>query len=92
MAYDISDPKRLSKVHRFLKKYGIPVQYSVFVAQMTDRNLVKIINGMNSIINEKEDDVRIYPLPVSQDRHVLGKQMFPSDIMLLDGGMSLFLY
>ena len=30
IAYDIADPKRLVKVHRTLKRQGLPVQYSVF--------------------------------------------------------------
>ena len=27
IAYDIADPKRLSRVHRALKREGLPVQY-----------------------------------------------------------------
>jgi hypothetical protein len=30
VAYDISDPKRLSRVARVCKDYGIRVEYSVF--------------------------------------------------------------
>ena len=31
VAYDIASPRRLARVHRYLKRHAIPVQYSVFV-------------------------------------------------------------
>jgi CRISPR-associated endonuclease Cas2 len=30
VAYDIADPKRLQRVHRTMRGYGDPLQYSVF--------------------------------------------------------------
>ena len=33
VCYDISDKKRLGRVFRFLKKKGVPVQYSVFLVE-----------------------------------------------------------
>lgn len=31
VTYDIADPKRLGRLFRYLKKQGVPVQYSVFL-------------------------------------------------------------
>ncbi|MGH8997068.1 MAG: CRISPR-associated endonuclease Cas2 [Acidimicrobiales bacterium] len=35
VAYDIRDPKRLRAIHKILTSYGYPVQYSVFVCDLT---------------------------------------------------------
>ena len=91
IAYDIRNPKRLIRVHRFLRREGMPVQYSVFTAQLTQRKLDRVRDGLQSIIDERADDVRIYPLPSRLDASLLGRQMFPDDVMLLDGGINLII-
>ena len=35
MAYDVSDPKRLRKVHKTMSAWGEPLQYSVFSVRCT---------------------------------------------------------
>ncbi len=35
ISYDIADPKRLSRIHRMLKRLAMPLQYSVFYARMS---------------------------------------------------------
>jgi CRISPR-associated protein Cas2 len=90
IAYDIADPRRLGRVHRFLRQQGLPVQYSVFTAQLTERKLQRVLAGLASIIAPGADDVRCYPLPAKLDSTTLGLQMFPDDVMLLsDGGINL---
>jgi len=32
--YDIRDPRRLTRMRRVMKRYGYPVQYSVFVCDL----------------------------------------------------------
>lgn len=91
IAYDIRNPKRLIRVHRFLRREGMPVQYSVFTAQLTQRKLDRVRDGLQSIIDERADDVRIYPLPSRLHASLLGRQMFPDDVMLLDGGINLII-
>lgn len=42
VAYDVSDPKRLRKVHKAMKAWGKPVQYSVFRVRATGRELERM--------------------------------------------------
>ena len=91
IAYDIADPRRLGRVHRFLRKEGLPVQYSVFTAQLTGKKLKRLMAGLEKIIHSSGDDVRIYPLPARLEQHAMGLQMFPEDVLLLDGGINLLM-
>lgn len=89
VCYDITEPKRLARIHRFLREQGLPVQYSVFAAEMTARALDRVLDGLGSRIDPRTDDVRIYPLPSRLERIGLGVQYFPEDLMLLDNGVDL---
>ncbi len=63
VCYDIAEPGRLARVLRFMKGRGIHLQYSVFHCSLTWPELVKLKERLNALINHREDDVRIYPLP-----------------------------
>ncbi len=78
ICYDIGEPKRLLKIHRFLKKQAIPVQYSVFYAKLTKAQRSTLINALGTRINEVEDDIRIYPLPKNIEYTQLGKTIWPN--------------
>lgn len=91
VCYDIAEPKRLVRTHRFLKKMGLPLQYSVFTARLDDTRLRILLEGLSLCIDAREDDVRVYPLPSRLDRVCLGRQIFPAGVMLLDGGVDLIL-
>ncbi len=60
ICYDIRDSKRLQKVHKLACKYASPVQYSVFYAEMTEQTIESLITEMESRIDDRVDDVRIY--------------------------------
>jgi CRISPR-associated protein Cas2 len=89
VCYDIADPKRLGRVHRFLREHGIPVQYSVFTAQATAKQLARIIAGLMHRIDRRADDVRIYPLPSRPETVSLGLQLFPEGVLLMEKGQDL---
>jgi CRISPR-associated protein Cas2 len=72
VCYDIADERRLSRVYQFMKGRGLHLQYSVFYCRLTWNELVRIEESLCSIIDEKEDDVRIYPLPSGWKVVVLG--------------------
>ncbi len=63
VCYDIADPVRLSRVYNLMKGRGIHLQYSVFYCSLTWPQLTRLKEDLRHCINEKEDDVRIYPLP-----------------------------
>ena len=87
IAYDIADPKRLSRVHRILKKEGLPVQYSVFTVVRKRPSLLRLLENIESRIKLAEDDVRCYRLPENYESIGLGKQYFPRDVMLFTAGV-----
>ena len=62
IAYDICSSSRLKKVHQFLKKEGLAVQYSVFLVSLSSCGLRTLLAELKVLINEHEDDVRAYPI------------------------------
>ena len=89
ICYDIADPRRLGRVHRYLTTQATPLQYSVFVANLGRWDVEEILDEIDSIIDPAEDDVRIYPLPSSPRVESLGCSMFPDGTMLLEQGRDL---
>jgi CRISPR-associated protein Cas2 len=89
ISYDIADPKRLSRVHRRLKKSGLPLQYSVFTALLRKRQLLELLDALERLIDSCEDDLRCYPLPERIVVDLVGCQLFPEDVMLFAAGKSL---
>lgn len=86
ICYDIADPQRLSRVARFLCKHACRVQYSVFVIQITPARLNRLLEALEALIEPAEDDVRAYPLPRECEVALLGRQLFPDDVLLIRHG------
>lgn len=87
ICYDIAeDPKRLSRVARYLEKVAWRVQYSVFVGSFFEHSLEGVLRGLEGIIDPRKDDVRCYPLPERAEVVLMGPQMFPDDILLIRDG------
>jgi CRISPR-associated protein Cas2 len=88
IAYDIADPSRLRRVHRYLKAVAFPVQYSVFIARLTEATLAELLDDLQVMIAPKEDDLRAYPLPQNADSVTLGRSSLPEDLILATGDWS----
>jgi len=67
VCYDIRDPKRLRKVHRFVKAYGEGWQYSVFYCTLKSIDRVRLENGLREIVNLKEDQILIVDLGSNEE-------------------------
>lgn len=80
ITYDISSRKRLARLHRRLKQYATPIQYSVFYAELTEATLRTVSNMIEGLIHPKEDDVRIYKLPRAGWACQIGKASLPTGI------------
>lgn len=90
VCYDISEPQRLSKVFRFMKGRGVHLQYSVFFCTITWPELKRIKEDLSELINLEEDDIRIYPVPLSGKVFVLGMgSRIPDGVDLYIDGSSL---
>lgn len=61
IAYDISDNKRRNRAFKTLKRYGLPVQYSVFECWLSDRQLEDLREELARIMAE-DDSLRLYDL------------------------------
>lgn len=83
-AYDIADPKRLVRVQKYLKRRGMPIQYSVFLLQCTAAQLQQWLDEVRRLLDEKMDDVRFYALPKQWQVDMLGEQSLPDGVCLVE--------
>lgn len=59
LAYDISEPARLRATHKTAKRYGYPLQYSLFVCDLDRTELVSLRWDIGKVINHAQDRVAI---------------------------------
>jgi CRISPR-associated protein Cas2 len=62
VTYDITEPKRLRNLHKFLKEFGINTQKSVFECDLDRLALKKIRNYCKNSLDLDTDSVRIYKI------------------------------
>ena len=62
IVYDIADKKRLSKIHRIMKKNGLPVQKSVFFYYGNEKQVNALLDKINIAMDTEADDLRAYPI------------------------------
>lgn len=84
IAYDIANPRRLGRVHRYIKTVAMPVQRSVYVAIETAQGIRKIYDKLAKLIHPKEDDVRIYQIPLRTRIVHYGQSPLPEGVLLAE--------
>lgn len=62
VCYDIPDTKRRTRLHKTLKGFGQPAQYSVFECDLSPRQLPRLVKAVKGVIEPERDNVRIYQL------------------------------
>lgn len=70
VAYDIRHPRRLRRVHRVATDYGEPLQYSVFVCDLSEVELIGLRHRLLEEIKATEDSVGIFDLGAPAGRGV----------------------
>lgn len=85
VCYDIANPKRLGRLHRFVQDFAVMAQYSVYLAWLTPERLEALGSGILERIDPRVDDVRIYPLPENISVDVLGRGAAPKGVYFFEG-------
>ena len=72
VCYDVADPQRLARTYRLMQGYGDPVQYSVFLCELSRMELVYMRRDLTDLLNMGEDRVMVVDTgPVeSGGRHI----------------------
>lgn len=59
VAYDIRNPTRLRKVYVKMRGFGDPLQYSVFVCDLSNKERALLISDLKELILVSEDSIAI---------------------------------
>lgn len=72
VCYDVADPQRLTRTYKLMQGYGDPVQYSVFLCELSKVELVYMRRDLTDLLNLNEDRVMVVNTgPVeSKSRHI----------------------
>lgn len=62
MAYDIADDRRLRRVHTCVTSFGSPLQYSVFICDLSPIELIDLRTELRDIIHHAADRVALIEL------------------------------
>lgn len=62
LAYDIRNPKRLRRVHQVALSFGQPLQYSVFVCDLSKVELIDLKSSLLEEVKTDEDSIGIFDL------------------------------
>jgi CRISPR-associated protein Cas2 len=82
VCYDICDRRRGASVHRWMKKQGVPLQYSVFMVEASAARIHQLMQELEELIAVHSDDVRAYRWPEHAEVHQLGRSLLPDGVLL----------
>lgn len=67
-----------------MKHWGLRLQYSVFLCEITRKQLGAMSKDIRSIIDQRVDDVRIYSLRPRARIHVIGPGPLGDSVNMLE--------
>jgi CRISPR-associated protein Cas2 len=78
VAYDIANPRRLNRVAKVVKDYGIRVQKSIFEVNLDDRLFAEMKYRIENEIEPSEDGVKYFSLceKCAGTLEIIGQGMF----------------
>ena len=84
VTYDISDDRKRNRVIKVLHEYGTRVQFSCFEIEISSKDLGKLIQKLEGIIDCETDKVFIFPISRYASPYVkkLGKSDTGSGMVL----------
>lgn len=59
VCYDVRDPQRLMQTYKKMCGYGDRLQYSVFMCDLNDSEIIMMREDLEGIMNMKEDSLAI---------------------------------
>jgi CRISPR-associated protein Cas2 len=71
VAYDISEPRRLSRVARVCEDYGLRVQYSLFECRLEEEEFQNFWLKLLDEIDEREDRLVAYKIDARSAKETL---------------------
>lgn len=71
VVYDV-EVKRVSRIHKFLKRYLSWVQNSVFEGELTESQMEAVRTGLHQLMSDDVDSVLIY---TARDERWLNKEV-----------------
>lgn len=80
--YDVSDPRRLGRVHRYLRRHALALQKSVFLFSGSTQQRDGIWAGLLERVDPVADDVRCYCFSARGLRVNLGLPMLAEGLWL----------
>lgn len=83
VCYDISCPKRLYRVHRFLLGYKVGGQKSFFECWLTAAELRDVRRTLEELMNPTEDRAHIFQLDPRMQNQGLGLAKQPATAVFL---------
>lgn len=62
LCYDIRDPGRLRRTHRVAREHGEPLQYSVFVCDLSQMERIIMVDALRAVIDQNVDTIAVFDL------------------------------
>lgn len=79
--YDIADPVRLRRVARYCENQGQRIQYSVFAALASRRDMACMRAELEEMIDPEADDIRFYRISSRLPIHHRGRSLVPAELL-----------